>query len=612
MSRTLSRRQLSRMLRSKRLLAGGALALVACQGVDTATPSKSGAKSVPIDVRLRPKLGDVVSQADPPPPISGGTLAASKTSALAVASDPDHDRVYVADLDARAVRFTVQLAPKSEPGRVALDEAGHAFVALRRAGSVATIDLATGALSTRPACLSPRGVAWDPWRSRILVACASGGVVALDPAGGAPRPFGDRIELDLRDVIVREKEVEVSTFRAARFHTLDETGKHVSGGAVLASANLAWRAMPFGEQTDLVVTQDPTDFKVSTSLGGYSSNGVNPHGQFGGFCNENVGIVSTRIWLHGPDRLDSIRIPTAVLPVDVATNRNDIVVLAAGNAHTEVLPQLYVVNAGDMDNLGRSECAETIRTGNVAQGQAVAAAFSARDELVVQTREPAQLHIMTDDRLRTFKVIDLATESRADTGHTVFHSNAGGNIACASCHAEGADDGHVWDFDDIGPRRTPSLLGTTAHTAPYHWDGDMKDLHMLADRVFTERMSGQLLTQPQVDALEKYLFTLPPPPALRAEADVQPAGKKLFEEKCAVCHSGAMKTNNMTLDVGTGGKFQVPSLVGVAWRGPWLHAGCAQTLLDRFRPDCGGTAHAEMDGIDDYAKSALVEYMESL
>src|SRR5690606_28908671 len=103
-----------------------------------------------------------------------------------------------------------------------------------------------------------------------------------------------------------------------------------------------------------------------------------------------------------------------------------------------------------------SPCATAIQ-GDVS-GQAIAAAFDGKDELIVQTREPAAIHIMTEDRRRTWKTIPLPGPSRTDTGHVIFHSNAGGFLACASCHAEGADDGHTWTFQDMGPRRTPSLL----------------------------------------------------------------------------------------------------------------------------------------------------------
>jgi cytochrome c peroxidase len=39
-----------------------------------------------------------------------------------------------------------------------------------------------------------------------------------------------------------------------------------------------------------------------------------------------------------------------------------------------------------------------------------------------------------------------------------------------------------------------------------------------------------------------------------------------------------MRTNNQTLDVGTGGAYQVPSLVGVGSRAPYMHDGRAATL----------------------------------
>ncbi len=52
--------------------------------------------------------------------------------------------------------------------------------------------------------------------------------------------------------------------------------------------------------------------------------------------------------------------------------------------------------------------------------------------------------------------------------------------------------------------------------------------------------------------------------------------------QCSTCHNGAKLTNNQPMDVGTGGAFQVPPLVGVGWRTPLMHDGCATTLADRF------------------------------
>ena len=74
------------------------------------------------------------------------------------------------------------------------------------------------------------------------------------------------------------------------------------------------------------------------------------------------------------------------------------------------------------------------------------------------------------------KRVDLGGDSVYDTGHELFHRDAGAGIACASCHAEGGDDGHVWQFSDIGPRRTQSVNVGLEGTAPFHWSGDQADI----------------------------------------------------------------------------------------------------------------------------------------
>ena len=304
-----------------------------------------------------------------------------------------------------------------------------------------------------------------------------------------------------------------------------------------------------------------------------------------------------------------VKLPEAVLPVDLASNGRELAVIAAGNAFTKDLPQIFVVFASHVRR-SAGGCVPTVH-GNV-PGQAVAAAFDGDDALIVQTREPAAIHIMTEDRRRPWKTISLATDSVADTGHAIFHSNAGGFIACASCHAEGSDDGHVWTFTGMGPRRTPSLLGTIKGTEPFHWDGDMKDLKDIVDHVFVERMSGPKVDAGQLEALGGWMFQLPEPPKLRAESEITARGGQVFAQRCQSCHNGGKLTNNATVDVGTGGPFQVPSLVGVGWHRPLLHTGCAQTLTDRFDPACGGAQHGDVEDLSPAQVSDLVQFLETL
>ena len=75
----------------------------------------------------------------------------------AVAADPDRDQLYVVDLGAKKLQATIPLSDGDEPGRLVEDAGRRVHVALRRGGSVVTVDLATNAIvSRRPVCAAPR------------------------------------------------------------------------------------------------------------------------------------------------------------------------------------------------------------------------------------------------------------------------------------------------------------------------------------------------------------------------------------------------------------------------------------------------------------------------
>jgi cytochrome c len=243
-------------------------------------------------------------------------------------------------------------------------------------------------------------------------------------------------------------------------------------------------------------------------------------------------------------------------------------------------------------------------------GQPIAVAYDADGKVLVQTREPATLSLASG------AVIVLSNDSREDTGHTIFHSNAGASIACASCHAEGAEDGRTWDFACEGARRTQSLSSGISGTEPFHWNGDMKTFPVLMENVFVGRMSGPELAPEQVTAA---LYWIDHQPLVPVAAPADPAavarGRLLFNDKsvgCASCHNGDKFTNNMTADVGTDGTFQVPSLLNVAARAPYMHDGCAPTLTDRFGPCGGGDHHGLTSPLGAAQIADLVAYLQTL
>jgi len=249
-------------------------------------------------------------------------------------------------------------------------------------------------------------------------------------------------------------------------------------------------------------------------------------------------------------------------------------------------------------------------------GQATAVAYTKTGTVVVQSREPALLTVIPPGAQA--RVVELGGDDVSDTGHDLFHRDSGGGIACASCHAEGAEDGHTWNFTGQGVRRTQALHVGLAGTAPFHWAGDETDLTALMEDVFVGRMGGVHQSEVRVGSLAKYLFALKPPAASRNLAD--PAamrGKALFESAatgCTSCHSGAKLSDNKSYDVGTsaGEMLQVPSLRGIGYRAPFIHTGCATTLRDRFDPACGGAKHGNTAQLNTTEVDDLVAFLQTL
>jgi DNA-binding beta-propeller fold protein YncE/cytochrome c553 len=586
----------------------------------------------------RPAFGPPTTASQPPPPISGGTLLVTSDGNTAIASDPDRDAVHVVDVAAQSVTFTIALQPGDEPGRLAEDGAGRVHVALRGGGALVTIDPKTGTvLGRRGVCPAPRGVAWDAPNDFVWVACATGELVAFPSAGGpAARLFV--VERDLRDVIVQpDGSLAVSKFRSAEVLRVSGDGAILRRDSLFAAGNrstaapaphVAWRTVAGPSlQTTIAVHQLESTQPISTSSpGGYSGGSgpievSSPLGVDGGGPGPTPvvlggSIVESAMTILASDGTpESTRtIPEVVLPVDVAVSSDGsrIAIAAAGAGFTP-LPSVWLfVNGG-------------FRPAEISNVQVVAVAFDQRGDLLAQRREPSALLVLPAGG-GPAAPIALSDATRADTGHDIFHTQAGGLVACASCHPEGGDDGHLWLLEGL-PRRTPSLRGTIAGTAPYHWPGDEKTMQMLVTDVYTGRMGGAPLDPLQEGALAQWVQSIPAPaPPSWIDSVAALRGKALFAGAgaCSTCHAGPKFTNNMTVDVGTGKDtrlefdggspptaFQVPPLVGVGWRTPLLHDGCAVTIADRFGK-CATPAHGATSKLSSQDVSDLTAYLESL
>jgi mono/diheme cytochrome c family protein len=543
-----------------------------------------------------------------PPPISGGTLLISANGRTAIAADPDRDRVSIVDIPSKTHVADIQLEPSDEPGRIVEGAPGRVHVALRRGGAVATIDFPTRKLLMRtPVCPAPRGIAYAPG-NKLHVACAGGELVTLSADTGAElRRL--RLKPDLRDVVVQQGGgLLVSVFREAKVLELDPEGNVVNERSPFSSEEnifgfepaVAWRMAPLAGGGAAIVHQRHARAFVGTEPGGY---GVSDG------CGE--GIVLSAVSFLDATAEATFEVPPSIgqsaLPVDLAISPDGsrFAIVSAGS------DTVFERSIAAFRSSGVTLCNGDTAT-QIAEGQPVAVAF-AGSMRVVQTREPPRL-VLGDG-----SVIDMPGEDVMDTGHELFHRAAAEHLslACASCHPEGREDGFTWEFSGLGPRRTQSLAGGILATAPLHWNGELQGFDSLMGEVFTGRMGGAPQSPRRVRAIALWVDSIPALPASpAADPSSVERGKALFESSavgCATCHSGPLLTNNESVDVGTGGVFQVPSLRGVAARAPFMHNGCAPTLRDRFNVECGGDSrHGVTWNLTPGDLDDLVSYLETL
>jgi hypothetical protein len=648
----------------------------------------AGGPGIPIeagvDPALLPTFGTTVSAKAPPPPISGGTLITLTDGQTAVAADPDRDAVYVVDIPSRVVKHSIALQPGDEPGRLVEDGAGRVHVALRSGGSLVTIDPVQGSILTRRSvCPAPRGVTWDASTDLVWVACATGELVSLPAAGGAATA-NVVVERDLRDILIDNGSLSVTSFRSAEVLRLDSTmavlRRDEMPSVPIAQPQVLWRAVAGPSHSIVAVHQEHSTAPIQTDAGASYGSGGPESSAVTGECTVmgSDGTVSTTISVE------------AVLPVDVAVSPDGsfAAVVGAGDSLASGLQSMVVVPlqaspaavakasaAGGCaqgspcsqgsgcgtatpvggcgmscacDPTGHLQCTDlcsvdgdasavipappsggpfsspTVRQGvRLPLGaQAIAVAFDSNSHVLIQTREPANLWVIptpaaanvNDEWPTPTNPVVLSSVSRDDTGHDIFHASAGALIACASCHPEGGEDSHVWLLDGMS-KRTPSLRGTVAGTAPYHWLGDQPDFPTLTNNVYTRRMSGQSLDDGQIGALKSWVEAIPAPPSPSwLDGAGVARGLAVFQRPdtaCASCHSGPKFTNNATMDVGTGAAFQVPPLVGVGWRTPLLHSGCAATIADRFG-NCASPGHGDLSALTQQDITDLATYLESL
>jgi mono/diheme cytochrome c family protein len=221
-------------------------------------------------------------------------------------------------------------------------------------------------------------------------------------------------------------------------------------------------------------------------------------------------------------------------------------------------------------------------------------------------------------------------------------------MSCASCHADGGDDGMVWDFTQRGEglRRTISLLGRagTGHGS-VHWSANFNEIQDFENDIRgafggTGFMSNEdfaatadPLGAPKagksaaLDDLAAYLQSLtrvPRSPVRNADGTLTASalrGQQLFASaQCATCHSGTTLQDGLRHDVGTiqassgkgnnqplaGVGFDTPTLAGVWTNSSYFHHGQAASVASTFTSshgNAGSLSAADVTALSDYVRS---------
>jgi hypothetical protein len=544
--------------------------------------------------------GPVVEPAHAPPPVSGGTLAVLIDGSF-VAADPDRDVVWLVSSDRSTIR-KVALNTGDEPGRVVEGQNKRVFVALRGTGEVAELDVATASVVERRfVCGAPRGLAWLSADSTLAVACATGTLARLSYAQGSNGDWTFRSmerqspASDLRDVVSVGGVLYVSTFRTGQLFAVDQAGKATQLAVPQSTQfgglqrGVAWR-MTAGPAGPLIAHQwssmepigQPTTFCGAVGSPEYGSGGLdNP-------------LVRGGISVSSATTFDE-QMPFTQVGVDIAAGPNGAWAIASLNQ----------VNVSVGDSTFAS-------VDGVGQPTSV---VWANNTVVSFSREPALLAFWPDPGTnKGFTTLSLPGASVRSTAHELFHRVTNSGLACVSCHPEGGDDGRVWLLPE-GSRRTPSLRGGIAGTAPFHWSGKLHGMKSLMDEVMVRRMGGFIQTQERTDAL---LAWLDGQKAMRSPDNVDLSaatrGRALFESSavgCVACHTGAQGTNNANANVGTGESFQVPRLTELGTRAPYFHDGRIGRLEDRFTASAGGDLHGHVSQLSTGEIDDLVAYLKT-
>lgn len=282
------------------------------------------------------------------------------------------------------------------------------------------------------------------------------------------------------------------------------------------------------------------------------------------------------------------------------------------------------------------------------------------------TREPSPLTSHIDRPVRVASRLPVGADPLGEAeaiGRRLFYNaidfTVSGGLACAGCHPEGRDDGHVWhesriregsDVVFLGsaendptvfttpgqnrsghPRQTPMLAGRLQNRGSFGWKAEHPDLisrvaHGFLLHRWVPDWGSQNPVQ-RIDRLVRFLSKglVPPPREDRELTELEKRGRELFlspKTECSSCHEPSTEYSDRqartlaSLPLRPGfveeedPKFRTPPLLFVGGTPPYLHDGSAATLedlIDGNRDRMGKTNHLSKED-----RAALVAFLRTL
>ena len=178
--------------------------------------------------------------------------------------------------------------------------------------------------------------------------------------------------------------------------------------------------------------------------------------------------------------------------------------------------------------------------------------------------------------------------------------SAGGRASCATCHFSTGHTNNktyvgldvVADGDPNG-RNTPTLWGV-GERAVFGWAGQAATLEDSIRGIIVNRMKGPEPSKESLAALVAYVRTLNYPKNWQVKDDGTPSadasaavkrGYDLYvgDGGCGTCHQLPSFDKRSKDDIGTGGKFKVPTLHAAASTAPYFHDGRTASLRDAVK-----------------------------